>query len=51
MHLFVMLGDFGFQDQMDYISIHQPVRQCFGRIVHLFADETSHYLHVSVYSK
>ena len=23
-----MSGNFGFQDQIDFISIHQPVRQC-----------------------
>ena len=51
MELFVVSGDFGFQDQMYYISIHQPVRKDLGLIVHLFADEISHYLYVSVYSE
>ena len=50
MHLFVIFRDFGFQDQLDCISIHQSVIQCFGCIVHLFADEISHYLCISVYS-
>ena len=33
-HLFVMSGDLSFQDQMDYISINQPVRQFLGSTVH-----------------
>ena len=33
-HLFVMSGDFSFQDQMDYIFINQPVRQFLGSTVH-----------------
>ena len=39
MYLFVMSGNFDFQDQMDYISIHQQLRQCLGHIVYLFVDE------------
>ena len=29
-----MSGEFSFQDQMDYISINQPVRQFLGSTVH-----------------
>ena len=50
MYLSVMSGNFGFQDQMDYISIHQAVGQYLGGIVHLFADEISYYLCVGFYS-
>ena len=50
-HMFVMFRDFGFQDQIDYIFIHQPVRQCLGRIVHLFTDEILHCLCVYFYFK
>ena len=40
------IWDFGFHDQMDYISIYQSVRQCPGHIGYLLADKISHYLFV-----
>ena len=37
-HLFVISGDFSFQNQMNYFSINQPVTQFLGCIVHLFTQ-------------
>ena len=50
-HLFVMSGDFSFQNQMNYISIIQPVTQFLGCIVHLFTQKILHYLYTSIYSQ